>query len=97
MVRNQEERGGPGKLRSYWEDRVHVVTERKYADCPVYVVKPECCPGEARVLHRNFLLPCDFLPVDYVQQNRSKTQSRGKVTVEKDSGKREKGHTPSGC
>jgi len=82
-VRNRGERGGPGKLRSYWEDRVHVVTDRKYADGPVYVVKPERGPGETRVLHRTFLLPCDFLPFDDVQQNESKTQSRRKVTVAK--------------
>lgn len=80
LVRNCGERGGPGKLRSYWEDRVHVLTERKYEEGPVYVVKPERGPGEARVLHRNLLLPCDFLPVDDNQQKSSKTQSRQKET-----------------
>lgn len=90
LVRNRGERGGPGKLRSYWEDRVHVMMERKYADGPVYVVKPERGPGEARVLHRNFLLPCDFLPVENVQQNRSKIRSRGIVTVAK--GKKDTHH-----
>ncbi|KAK3538630.1 hypothetical protein QTP86_009146 [Hemibagrus guttatus] len=78
LVRNCGERGGPGKLRSYWEDRAHVVTERKYKDGPVYVVKPESGPGVARVLHRNMLLPCDFLPVDNSCQEKSQMQSKRK-------------------
>uniref|UniRef100_H2MV41 Si:dkey-34f9.3 n=1 Tax=Oryzias latipes TaxID=8090 RepID=H2MV41_ORYLA len=41
LVRNLTEKGGPGKLRSFWEHRVHVVTQRKHQDTPVYEIKPE--------------------------------------------------------
>lgn len=31
-------------------------------DVPIYEVKPEQGKGRSRVLHRNLLLPCDYLP-----------------------------------
>lgn len=63
LVRNMTERGGPGKLRSYWEDEIYIIRGRKGDDIPVYEVQPESGKGRTKVLHRNLLLPCNFLPV----------------------------------
>ena len=65
LVRNLSERGGPGKIRSHWEQDVYIVVKRQ-CESPVYIVKKENGQGTERVLHRNLLLQCDFLPVDPV-------------------------------
>ena len=62
LVRNLTPRGGPGKLRAFWEDQIHLVVARKGEGSPVYDVRPESSQGPSRTLHRNLLLPCDWLP-----------------------------------
>lgn len=64
LIRNLTEKGGPGKIRSYWEDKVYVIAGRKCKDSPVFEVRPEDGKGRTRILHRNLLLPCDFLPIN---------------------------------
>ena len=39
-----------------------MVVKQPNADLPVYVVRPEVGGGKNRTLHRNLLLPCNFLP-----------------------------------
>ncbi len=64
LVRNMGERGGPGKLRSYWEKRIYVVKEQ-ISDNPVYVIHPEGDPSvRNRTIHRNLLLLVNDLPVE---------------------------------
>lgn len=63
LVRKLSECKGPGKLRSYWEDKVHIVIQRKTPDSPVYEVTGENGKSSKRVL-RNLILPCDYLPAE---------------------------------
>ena len=56
LVRSLSERGGPGKLRSQWEQEVHIIVEKR-GDLPVYEVTPEDREGRSRILQRDLLLP----------------------------------------
>ena len=67
LVRNLSQRGGPGKQRSFWENDIHVVVRWKGPGSPVYEVDPENGGRKNRILHRNLLLPCDYLPVENPQ------------------------------
>ncbi|XP_033762869.1 uncharacterized protein LOC117344286 [Pecten maximus] len=67
LVKNLGERGGPGKLRSFWEDHIHVVRKR-VNDSSVYDVCREDGKGRIRRLHRNLLLQCNSLPLEGIRQ-----------------------------
>ena len=76
LVHCLSERGGPGKLRSYWEQQVHV-TAGHTGNPPVFEVRPEGRTGKPRVLHINLLVPFNFLQVNH--SDSFANQSQGKV------------------
>ena len=59
LVRNTIDRGGPGKIRSYWDPNPYVVKEIMGESKVVYAVEKVDGGGNRRVLHRNMLMPCD--------------------------------------
>uniref|UniRef100_A0AAY4C9X6 Gypsy retrotransposon integrase-like protein 1 n=1 Tax=Denticeps clupeoides TaxID=299321 RepID=A0AAY4C9X6_9TELE len=60
LVRNVGIRG-KHKIADRWSETIYVVV-KQFQDSPVYVVVPDSTDGPERVLHRDLLLPCGFLP-----------------------------------
>ena len=60
LVKDCSPKKGPGKLRSYYKDKIYVVKAKK-GELPVYMVSPEDGKGDVKTLHRNLLFPCDSL------------------------------------
>ena len=81
LVRNLSPRGGPGKLRSFWEEEVHVVVSRKGPDSPVYEVRSESKAAKSRTLHRNMLLPCDHLSSESAKPKSRQRRTRNPSPV----------------
>ena len=53
-----------------------MVVSRKGDDSPVYEVKPEAGSGGSRILHRNLLLPCNYLPINTPSKSSQKRAGR---------------------
>ena len=77
------ERGGTGKLKSFWEDKVHIVLET-YGENPVlYRVQAENDPnGRTRKLHCNMLQSCDDLLDNFNWNFKKKDKRKAGSTVE---------------
>ena len=76
LVKRLLDRGGPGKLRSFWEDDIYIVARRPDPGNAVYEVELESRPGRKRMLRRNLLLPCPFLPYEAKTNDLTKTNHR---------------------
>ena len=69
LVKNLREKSGPGKLRSFWENTIYEVVDQKDPNNSVYTIKPLHMQGRQKVLHRNLLLPCPYLPYEVGTEN----------------------------
>jgi transposase InsO family protein len=67
---------GKHKLANKYEDGVYLVKEQPNQDVPVYVVQPEQGTKKRRILHRNLLLPVNFLPLKPVPLPRRRVEAR---------------------
>ncbi|XP_043960345.1 uncharacterized protein LOC122824149 [Gambusia affinis] len=67
LVRNVRLRGKQ-KLADKWEPDIYVVVKRA-GNLPVYTVKPENQDKPLRTLHRDLLLPCNYLPEQSPEKN----------------------------
>ena len=66
LVRNLVERGGTGKLRSWWEQKFYEVVDI-HDLVPVYTVRP-LEGGETKTLHRNMIMQVNKMPLDTFEQ-----------------------------
>jgi len=56
---------GRHKIANRWSEEIYVVVEQPNTDIPVFVVKREGKSQATRTLHRNLLLPVNFLPLPH--------------------------------
>ena len=65
LVKNVVERGGPGKIRSFWEQQVYIVIDTHGTEGVVYSIQKEHDnKSRKRTVHRNMLMPCADLKLD---------------------------------
>ena len=75
LQRNHKERGGTGKLRSYWEDEIYQVVE---VDPRLLLITIKPVRGSCtRKVHRNNIMKCnDLLPEKPIVPKRIKEKTR---------------------
>ena len=81
LNRNDRERGGTGKLKSYWEEAMFEVLEKK-GELPVYKIGNVNKRNDIRIVHRNNLMKCEELPVNMFDETKDKklvTNSKSKL------------------
>ena len=81
LMRNVRERGGTGKLRSYWEDTLFKVIKQREL-LPVYEIQNVMKSNDVRVVHRNMLMRCNELPLSLFKAGdggeKEKTRTKAK-------------------
>ena len=80
LMRNKREKGGTGKLQSYWEEAIFKVIEKK-ENLPVYKIKNIKKVKDIRVIHRNLLMKCEELPLDTFEKKLDRNKGRCRLKV----------------
>ena len=75
------EKGGTGKLRSFWEQKIYVVAE-KDESLPVYKVK-QVGGSKTKTVHRNLLMRVNDLPLNSFGQVKTRKKTKKKIPVVK--------------
>ena len=78
LFRNVSERGGTGKLRSYWKNDIYVVVSCD-PELPIYKIKQENDNKPVKTVLRNLLLKCNELPFD--KKNLNLKKSKWKISL----------------
>ena len=78
LMKNVRERGGTGKLKSFWEETLFTVVEKR-ENVPVYRIQSLKDGRDTRLIHRNLLLKCNELPDDVFEEEGSKADKINKV------------------
>ena len=74
LVKNVREKGGPGKIRAYWEQDVYRVLDVQGPGGVIVKVQKDGCPrGEKRVVHRNMILPCEMFDAEGMRDDMNTT------------------------
>ena len=90
LMRNVRERGGTGKLRSFWEEKLFEVVEKR-DNVPVYRIQGVEDERDSGVVHRNLIMKVDQLPLDVFQEpdnppSRLRTSQKNKPVKKRNDG-----------
>ena len=64
LVTDLSERGGTGKMTSYWEEDVYAIVETKDQERITFAVRPTKQPNKIGILHGSLFLTCESLLED---------------------------------
>ena len=83
LVRNYREKGGTGKLKSYWQESIFKVLEVE-DNIPVYKIKNLKKSKDIKTVHRNKLMKVDELALDIFDEEEVQQKPKTKTTVNKE-------------
>ena len=82
LMKNTRERGGTGKMRSFWEESIFKIVEKR-EKLPVYKIQSIKNDKDVRVVHRNLLLQCNELPMGTFEEEKKAPKQRTLKRIKK--------------